>query len=80
MLKERSVSIASRRSSAGPWAPARPSSGAAQYPDMVEAIVPLCGFIKNRPFQQGVSDLFKRALELDPVFANGSTRHRRWKD
>jgi homoserine O-acetyltransferase len=43
----------------------------AQYPDMVKAIVPLCGSAKTAHFNKVFLISLKRALELDPVFANG---------
>jgi homoserine O-acetyltransferase/O-succinyltransferase len=43
----------------------------AQFPDMVEAIVPLCSSAKTGAFNKVFLLSLKRALELDPVFANG---------
>ena len=43
----------------------------AQYPDIVEAIVPLCGSSKTAHFNKVFLISLKRALELDPVFAKG---------
>jgi len=44
---------------------------AAQYPDLVEAIVPLCGSARTAHFNKVFLLSLKRALELDPVFARG---------
>jgi homoserine O-acetyltransferase/O-succinyltransferase len=43
----------------------------AQFSDMVEAIVPLCSSAKTGAFNKVFLLSLKRALELDPVFANG---------
>jgi homoserine O-acetyltransferase len=44
---------------------------AAQYPDMVEACAPLCGSARTGAFNKVFLLSLQRALELDPVFANG---------
>jgi homoserine O-acetyltransferase len=44
---------------------------AAQYPDHVEAIVPLCGSARTAHFNKVFLISLKRALELDPAFAGG---------
>lgn len=44
---------------------------AAQYPDTVDAIVPLCGSAKTGAFNKVFLLSLRRALELDPVYAAG---------
>jgi homoserine O-acetyltransferase len=44
---------------------------AAQFPDRVEAIVPLCCSAKTADFNKVFLLSLRRALELDPVFAGG---------
>jgi homoserine O-acetyltransferase len=44
---------------------------AAQYPDLVEAIAPMCGSARTAHFNKVFLLSLKRALELDPVFARG---------
>jgi homoserine O-acetyltransferase/O-succinyltransferase len=44
---------------------------AAQYPDAVEAVVPLCGSAKTGAFNKVFLLSLRRALELDPVYADG---------
>jgi homoserine O-acetyltransferase len=43
----------------------------AQYPDMVEAIAPICGSARTANFNKVFLLSLKRALELDPAFADG---------
>jgi homoserine O-acetyltransferase len=44
---------------------------AAQFPDMVEAIAPIVGSARTGTFNKVFLFSLKRALELDPVFADG---------
>ena len=43
----------------------------AQYPDLVDAIVPMCSSARTAHFNKVFLLSLKRALELDPVFAHG---------
>jgi homoserine O-acetyltransferase len=43
----------------------------AQYPDMVQAIAPLCGSARTANFNKVFLLSLRRALELDPLFADG---------
>ncbi|HYZ62368.1 MAG TPA: alpha/beta fold hydrolase [Acetobacteraceae bacterium] len=43
----------------------------AQYPDMVDAIAPLCGSARTGHFNKIFLLSLRRALELDPAFADG---------
>jgi homoserine O-acetyltransferase/O-succinyltransferase len=43
----------------------------AQYPDMVEAMAPMCGSARTANFNKVFLLSLKRALQLDPIFAGG---------
>jgi homoserine O-acetyltransferase/O-succinyltransferase len=43
----------------------------AQYPDMMEALAPICGSARTANFNKVFLLSLKRALELDPAFADG---------
>jgi pimeloyl-ACP methyl ester carboxylesterase len=48
----------------------------AQYPDMVQALAALCGSARTANFNKVFLLSLRRALELDPAFADGSSRPR----
>ena len=55
----------------GRWPEASPTSGASQFPDMVDAILPFCASARTSPHNQLFLDGARAALMADCAFAGG---------
>ena len=67
----RRASSASLSCWGGPWPGASRTSGGAQYPEMVDAILPFCASARTSPHNQVFLEGVKAALTADAAYAGG---------